>query len=149
MNRMGMTEREYDVCSAVLAAFFCEHDDVAILGQTGCAWRWEELGPRFGEIRVRRVMQTHPELVADFRTRNAEPATVVSRFVTSVPHRVVPPAPGTAGWRFSRVGFSADGHFAVVLIEFCGRPKISTGMAVLCELTEEGWRCEKILEFCS
>jgi len=144
-----LADKEYEVYSSVLSTFFDNHPPMSILDRTGYAWRWEELGPEFGDPRIRYVLRKNPELASDFRARNSEVVGIEDRFSAAVEYTIVPSSEGSAGWQFSRIGFSGDERFALVMVAFVGRPKVASGMLVLCEQEEANWSCEKVLEWCS
>lgn len=145
----SLTDEDYEVYSSVLAHFFGKHPPLRILDRTGYDWRWPELGPDYGDRRVHTILRDHPELATDFRARNREPAAVEARLPTAIVYSIESVSEGRGAWQFSRVGFSKNGHFALAMVEFVGKPGVASGMLVLCKRDDKAWCCEKISEWCS
>jgi len=95
-------------------------------------------------IRVRCLK--HPELLQDFSIKNEQhwkiekQFQVVNGFELLSKRKIVDSNPQMNLFSLSRVGFSHDGEFGLVYINYCGGPLVGVGYFLLFKRTEQGWQ---------
>jgi hypothetical protein len=140
--------RDYELYSLALKAYFGDFPPLRVQNRTGLPLL-TKLDPDLISRSVKKILRDNPELVLNFESRNLEPAAIENRFSIPFSLKIVRSSEEEEGWLLSRIGYSKNRRFALLMITSVGRPKASYGMMVLCQRIDAKWKCKKIGEWMS